>query len=162
VVPIVATADGALTVVTAGRAGDAVVIDFAVRMRQFDATAQADRRLQDGCLTAAELREFGCTLAAQHAQLAPETSPVDPVRPMLDNFSTLRAQASAAHLRVALARLEQATRAQTSRDQPLLARRQQGGYIRECHGDLHLQNMVHTAQGLRAFDCLEFDRALRV
>jgi predicted kinase len=45
---------------------------------------------------------------------------------------------------------------------PLLSRRHRDGFIRECHGDLHLQNMVLTEKGIRAFDCLEFDRALRV
>ena len=36
-----------------------------------------------------------------------------------------------------------------------------GGCIRECHGDLHLGNIVRLDDTCVAFDCLEFDPALR-
>jgi aminoglycoside phosphotransferase family enzyme/predicted kinase len=44
---------------------------------------------------------------------------------------------------------------------PLWAARRQGGAVREGHGDLHLGNLVHLAGGIEAFDCIEFDPALR-
>jgi predicted kinase len=39
--------------------------------------------------------------------------------------------------------------------------RQQGGSIRECHGDLHTANVVLVDGALMPFDCIEFDPALR-
>lgn len=33
--------------------------------------------------------------------------------------------------------------------------------MRECHGDLHLANVVSLDSGIAAFDCIEFDAALR-
>jgi hypothetical protein len=39
--------------------------------------------------------------------------------------------------------------------------RRAGGWIRECHGDLHLGNMVLWQGRLRVFDCLEFSPPLR-
>ncbi|MDP9927959.1 bifunctional aminoglycoside phosphotransferase/ATP-binding protein [Variovorax paradoxus] len=39
--------------------------------------------------------------------------------------------------------------------------RQQGGAVRECHGDLHTANIVSLDDELVAFDCIEFDPALR-
>jgi aminoglycoside phosphotransferase family enzyme/predicted kinase len=161
VVPIFRTAHGTLTL-CASDAADATIVDYAVKMLQFDPAAQADRRLDAGLLDIGALRQFGRTLAAQHALLAAIATPADPVVPMLDNFTTLRTLASALHLRSSLQQLEQATRQAVELARPLLQRRHREGFTRECHGDLHLQNMVLTEQGLRAFDCLEFDRALRV
>jgi len=39
--------------------------------------------------------------------------------------------------------------------------REQAGFIRECHGDLHARNIVRWRGRLTAFDCLEFDPNLR-
>ncbi|MDQ3059568.1 MAG: AAA family ATPase [Pseudomonadota bacterium] len=44
---------------------------------------------------------------------------------------------------------------------PLWAQRQQGGLVRECHGDLHLDNIISLDPGVAAFDGIEFDPALR-
>jgi predicted kinase len=33
--------------------------------------------------------------------------------------------------------------------------------VRECHGDLHLSNLVWLDDGIHAFDCIEFSEALR-
>ena len=44
--------------------------------------------------------------------------------------------------------------------QRLLAR-EQAGFIRECHGDLHAANVVRWRDRLRPFDCIEFDPQLR-
>jgi aminoglycoside phosphotransferase family enzyme len=42
-----------------------------------------------------------------------------------------------------------------------LLRQRTGGYVRECHGDLHLGNVVRLDGELLPFDCIEFDPALR-
>ena len=44
---------------------------------------------------------------------------------------------------------------------PQLRRREQGGFVRECHGDLHAGNIVRWGGRLVPFDCLEFDPKLR-
>ncbi len=165
-VAIVRTADNELMIapphnIEGVEQGEVEIVDFAVQMLQFDQTAQADHRLQAGQLTRDELSKFGRTLAAQHAGLAAIEQPVDVITPMTDNFATLRELASAAPLREELERLEQATRDDIDGAQQALSQRHIEGFTRECHGDLHLQNLVLTEQGLRAFDCLEFDLSLR-
>jgi uncharacterized protein len=42
-----------------------------------------------------------------------------------------------------------------------LRKRCQEGFFRECHGDLHLANIVRLPQGIVAFDCIEFNAELR-
>lgn len=44
---------------------------------------------------------------------------------------------------------------------PFLAARAQAGFVRECHGDLHLANVAVIEGRPVLFDCLEFDVALR-
>jgi predicted kinase len=44
---------------------------------------------------------------------------------------------------------------------PLMAARKRDGFIRECHGDLHLGNLAWVDDQLLVFDCLEFNPELR-
>ncbi len=45
--------------------------------------------------------------------------------------------------------------------QATLIQRHKEGFIRECHGDLHLRNLVRLRSGIVAFDCVEFSSDLR-
>lgn len=40
-------------------------------------------------------------------------------------------------------------------------KRRADGFVRECHGDLHLDNMVRRGSDVLIFDCIEFSDALR-
>ncbi|WP_309246613.1 bifunctional aminoglycoside phosphotransferase/ATP-binding protein [Ramlibacter montanisoli] len=44
---------------------------------------------------------------------------------------------------------------------PLWQARRAAGHTRECHGDLHLANILELDGAIAAFDCIEFDDALR-
>ena len=44
---------------------------------------------------------------------------------------------------------------------PDVVARQRAGFVRECHGDLHLGNMVLLDGAVVIFDCIEFNDALR-
>ena len=143
-----------------GAAGDQTV-EWAVRMVQFDPDQQADRLLEEGRLERAELARFGGALAATHAALEPVAGSVNQIACVTDNFRTLHGCPAAAAHKAALAELERSTRADIARYDADLAARVAGGRIRECHGDLHLSNLVRTSDGIRAFDCLEFDQSLR-
>ena len=58
--------------------------------------------------------------------------------------------------------MEHWTLATTQRLWPRLAERKAGGWIRECHGDLHLGNLVLTdTDQITIFDCIEFNDDLR-
>ncbi len=43
---------------------------------------------------------------------------------------------------------------------PLLEARARGGYVRHCHGDLHLRNIVEIDGSPVLFDAIEFDDRL--
>ncbi len=158
VLPLVAVAPGGVRIGGPDERDRAV--GWAVRMVQFDPALQADRLLDAGTLAVEELDAFGRALARQHADL-PVPDSYDPVAPILGNFATLRSVSSADPYADRLSRLEAHAGDTAARQAELLNERFQSGCVRECHGDLHLSNMVRLEDGLRAFDCLEFDATLR-
>jgi aminoglycoside phosphotransferase family enzyme/predicted kinase len=141
--------------------GEGKTIDWAVHMIQFEQSRQADRLLESGALTRTHLQRFGASLARLHKQLPRSPPDTDHTRALLDNFDTMRDLASTHPFENTLAELEAHTRSDIDDAAALLEARLAAGFVRECHGDLHLSNMVMTASGLRAFDCLEFDAGLR-
>jgi hypothetical protein len=59
-----------------------------------------------------------------------------------------------------LATIDQASRAALAALARLLQARAQGGYVRHCHGDLHLGNIVEIDGDPVLFDAIEFDDAI--
>jgi aminoglycoside phosphotransferase family enzyme/predicted kinase len=143
--------------------GDGSAIEYAVKMVQFPQSAQLDNQLKAGLLQEKDLYELAETIAGYHGQAkiieyANDKESVRKVRaPMLENFTPLR-QAIDMDL---LSRVQQWT-ANSLRDlKPALIQRRKDGFVRECHGDLHLANLVRSAEGIVAFDCVEFSAELR-
>lgn len=136
------------------------VIEYAVRMRRFAADATLDVEVENDRITENDITAFGRTLATIHEQ-APVASittgygDVDLVTAQVDNaFEHLSDIPEAAQMR-------QIIRAMTDDCRAALASRQSEGHVRDCHGDLHLSNIVRLESGLYPFDCIEFDDQLR-
>ena len=142
------------------------VLEVAVRMRQFRQSALLPATLARGALGVDEIHALAETLARFHCR-APRASADDPfgtpqvvLRPVIANFTLLLQQApSSLHGR--LKRLQTWTQAEFQKRSPLLWQRKASGRIRECHGDLHLGNMLWEGEKIEVFDCLEFNPALR-
>lgn len=150
--------------------GDGEVVDYAVRMRQFDQRRLASRAADEGRLTPARCRELGRTIARFHNGL-------EPVRPDApDGAGTPAALLAAARQnfrqidealppeadRRVLHELAEASLAESERLEPLMQRRLDEGFVRECHGDLHLNNIVLMDDRVLAFDCIEFNPDFRL
>ncbi|MEQ8914672.1 MAG: AAA family ATPase [Pseudomonadales bacterium] len=164
VVRVVRCADGTVAV-----DGEGVVLEWAVRMRQFDGEQQLDRLLAAGALTLEPLQRFGRELAERHA--ARPARPLSDrdleplvLAPMRDNVTVLRRLrnrvGALAQQQALLERVAAAMEMAMARARPQLLGRMSHS-IRECHGDLHLANLVLLDGVVTAFDCLEFDPALR-
>lgn len=145
------------------RVGAEPALEYAVKMREFSDDARLDRRLEAGALDAESLRAFGVRLAAFHAAqpaLAPRDAAARAIAGARANFTEI-----AEHLRARELRELDALRAWTE-DRiaslaPLVDRRAALGRYRECHGDLHLENLLSLDGEIVAFDALEFDPDLR-
>ena len=151
------------------------VIDYAVKMRQFPQEAQLDRLVDAGLLDAARLDELATELAAFHdrADRAPADGPFgSPERiagPMRENFDQIRSSfgepagpdAMPVDRADQLRRLQAWSEADHEAHREAFLQRKADGFVRECHGDLHLANMVLWEGRVLPFDCLEFDARLR-
>jgi uncharacterized protein len=147
----------------APRVGVEPAIEYAVKMREFPEDARLDRRLEAGALAQEPLRAFGARLARFHSEqppLTPRTAAASALAGALENFDEIRARLPARELR-ALAALREWTEEQAASISPAIERRAALGRYRECHGDLHLENLVLLGGEILAFDALEFDARLR-
>ena len=144
------------------------VVEYAVKMRQFDDRKQLDRVLERNALTPAMLKRFARSLAAIYAALPPVprytgSAGADRIlAPMLENFLVLEGVAQARPYAPGLTRVRDWTAAMHERLRARFEERAVAGCIRERHGDLHLSNLVDTDEGIRAFDCVEFNPELRM
>lgn len=143
--------------------GDGPPIEYAVKMRQFPQSARLDAQLDAGLLRARDVHALANTIAENHAGAAvaafdSAASALDRVSTsMQENFPPLEALADAAQL----GRIRDWTEHQIRENSVMIARRHEDGFVRECHGDLHLANLVRLDTGIVAFDCVEFSRDLR-
>jgi uncharacterized protein len=139
----------------------------AVRMRRFPADARLDRRLEAGKLEAEALEDFAAELARFQRGLPPAEPgtgygrAADVTRPALANFAALPREGLDRQSATALVTLEDWTREQARVLAGQFDARLAAGFVRECHGDLHLANLVMLDGRIAAFDGIEFDPALR-
>lgn len=160
VVPIAASADGV-------RVGGEPAIEYAVRMRQFPHAARLDRCLRGGKLSAADMRDLAQTIARFHLELEPRRD-IDVafevervVKPARNNFVHLNPAEFDDESQQRLAVIEAWTLQQAEALAPAFEARARGGAIRECHGDLHLENLLLQDGRFVPFDALEFSTNLR-
>jgi hypothetical protein len=142
-------------------------LEYAVRMRQFDARDELGALLSARAVEPAEMAELGEHIARFHAVAdiartdSPYGVPESIHRITRDNFAELRQLPQAAARGDELRSLEAwVDTAHASLHGRMLGRREQGA-VRECHGDLHCGNVVRWAGRLTPFDGIEFDPSLR-
>ena len=148
--------------------GGEPVLDWAVRMHRFPQQALFAAMADDGLLQPWQVDSLAEAIASFHGKAevcaagsdfgAPSTVEGD----ALSNFSEIAALSPPEGIaREALAVLRQWTADAAATLRERFDARRAGGFVRECHGDLHLNNVVLMASGPRPFDCIEFDPALR-
>ncbi|MFZ4480063.1 MAG: AAA family ATPase [Rhodoferax sp.] len=142
-------------------------IEYAVRMRRFDDAGRLDRVCGRGELQPHHLSDLADTLVAFHlaAAIAPPASRFGTasaiLAPALENFDELLRLPEASGVSQRLEALRVWTEDRHGRLAPLLDSRKQAARVRECHGDLHLANLVLIDGRVRMFDCIEFNEDLR-
>ena len=146
--------------------GDGDAVEYAVKMRQFPQSAQLDRLLAAGGLD----RSVIDRLAVKVAQFHLSAARVDPNRgygdvdhislPMLENFSQIRAGIDDPDVIPVLDILEHWTEQQLQTLSPAIRSRKAQGFVRECHGDMHLRNIALWQDEIIVFDCIEFNENL--
>ncbi len=146
---------------------DGDVIEYAVKMHQFPQEAQLDRVLARGDLQFGKIDAIAQMIATFHEQVAvagKDTVYGDPehvYQPMQENFTQIRERIGAGADLEILSGLEGWSESTYKALVPVLLQRKAAGFIRECHGDMHLRNLAWYYGAPLAFDCLEFNPNLR-
>jgi aminoglycoside phosphotransferase family enzyme/predicted kinase len=140
--------------------GAGPVLDWAVRMRRFPRGALFSERLAEGTLPASEVDRLAERLAAFH-----DSAPVSHDPRFGDPAQRRRVALETAQALPPASGIDAGLRAWMAREadelSPVWAARQSGGRVRECHGDLHLDNVLVLDGEVTVFDAIEFDPALR-
>ncbi len=148
--------------------GPGVPFEYAVKMRQFPADATLDRLAAAGRLTASHVERMASDIARFHLarceRAGGDTTWGNPDaiwQPVEQNFRQIAPHLATPDDREQLDALHRWSEAEHARLAPIMRQRKQDGFIRECHGDLHLGNLAWVDNALLVFDCLEFNPALR-
>jgi len=159
VVPITGTASQPCM----GGAGEA--IEYAVRMKQFEPDALLSNH--PNLLTVDRMDQLAQIVADFHGRIAladcnePFGTAQTIFAPMEENFTQIRELLDLADDHQRLDQLEGWSRAQLESLQDRLALRRTQGFIRECHGDMHLGNIALVNDEILIFDGIEFAPGLR-
>lgn len=159
VVPIALDAGGKLSL-----RGPGDPVEWVLVMRRFDQEYLYDRMASDGRLSLEAMAQTALEIAALH-RAADRTLTTDqavvPLQKIISEHEGALKEAAHDILPQDLAyALAQQTRAAFEERRTLLKRRANTGFVRHCHGDLHLRNIVAIKGRPVLFDALEFDDSL--
>jgi aminoglycoside phosphotransferase family enzyme/predicted kinase len=144
--------------------GTGTVIEYGVKMHSFAQHMLWSHRITAGLLSSHEVDSLAKQVAQFHLRIptAPGKSRWGSVPSIQESAAENFAQLStAARGKKQLADLANWEAAQQTRLKPLFRQRKAAGFVRECHGDLHSENILTQDGRVIAFDCIEFNKRLR-
>jgi uncharacterized protein len=143
--------------------GDGDPVEWLLEMRRFDQPGLLDRIARRGALETGTIDALARTLAAFHDQ-AERRSDFGGHAAMaavtIGNAGDLASLVPQVFDDAAVRAVNDATHVALEAARTLLEQRRAEGFVRHCHGDLHLGNIVLLDGAPVLFDCLEFDEAL--
>jgi aminoglycoside phosphotransferase family enzyme/predicted kinase len=147
--------------------GTGEIIEYAVKMVQFPAGLTLNKYAERGQLTAIEIDQLANIIANFHLLIdkAEVTSiyghPTDIKYWFNENFDHISPLLVNEEQKHQLQKIQLWGNTEWNNCFEVMQQRKQQGYIRECHGDLHLSNMTLINGEVVLFDCIEFNPLLR-
>ena len=142
-------------------------IEYAVKMRRFPQESLFDRLAAKGELRREHIDALAGVIAAFHGRVerARMTDPFGAAaavgEPMRQNFAHLKPLLANEGERSLLQSIENWSLRRHTELVAAFTARHAEGFVRECHGDLHLGNVAWVTDAALPFDCLEFNPDLR-
>ena len=148
--------------------GAGPVIEYAVKMRQFKKNTELDYLLRNGLFKTDYVDQLAEDIAAFHTVIklaSPDTQYGSYDVISRTTFENIRDLASCiTHDKTYAKKLDDIngwSKQHLAILKPIMLKRKEQGYIRECHGDLHLGNIALHQDKPIIFDCIEFSEDLR-
>ena len=141
--------------------GDGQPVDWVIEMERFDNAALFDRLASRDGLPLALMAPLAASIAALHAaaQRRPDHGGRAGVAWVIDGNAAAFAEAGIFD-RAAADAVTVAARRELERRGAMLDKRRDAGFVRQCHGDLHLRNIVLIDNRPTLFDAIEFNDAI--
>jgi aminoglycoside phosphotransferase family enzyme/predicted kinase len=154
--PVYRRANGAITWTQ-----DGTVVDWVLAMRRFEQADLLDAMATRKAISPALIDEIAAVIAAMHgkAPVIKRDECASFVAVVTDTLAGLRAARLDSSV---LQALENGLLARCTRLHGHMAGRAAAGFVRRCHGDLHLRNIVLYKGQPTPFDALEFDDNLAI
>ena len=147
--------------------GDGEAVEWLVEMSRFDETQVLDHVLDDApdgfVFSDTLMRQIAVEIARLHigAEQRRDKGGAEAMQATLDsNFDHLSSYESDMVISDRLAAFRAKTWTRFNACIDLLQARKSAGYVRHCHGDLHLGNIVLIEGAPVLFDCIEFSEDL--
>lgn len=157
-VAAVTRADGRLAI-----DGEGTPIDYLVVMKRFDEAGLFDRLSEQGALTDERMTALADEIARLHAA-AERRFDFGGLKAMVEviagNGEDLVRHAGSVFGEGAIGTVISRSQAAAARNGALLEARKRGGFVRRCHGDLHLRNICLYEGRPLLFDAIEFSDPL--
>lgn len=147
--------------------GSGAAIEYAVKMAQFPAGQTLNTHAEQRQLTHDEIDQLVGIVADFHdaiekaVESSPYGEPEDIKHWFVENFDHIRPLLDEPNDKQQLQAIQSWGNNEWHKRCELMQLRRQRGYIRECHGDLHLGNMTLIDGKVTLFDCIEFNPMLR-
>jgi aminoglycoside phosphotransferase family enzyme/predicted kinase len=147
--------------------GEGPLLEYAVKMRQFATADRMDNVTARGELTAEQIDQLAYIVAAFHEviPIAASDSPFGTLETIqqriMQNFEQVLQNTDEPEISSICLQLRDWSGTALEKRQDLIAQRKQEGAVRECHGDMHMANIVMLEGKPVIYDCLEFAEDLR-
>jgi hypothetical protein len=146
--------------------GEGKIIDYAVKMKRLPAERMLDRLLREDKVGAEDMRRIALTIAAfhQNAERGEEIDTFGSIEAIRRNWEE-NFQQAAEFVTISLAKqdllvIREWVNRFLADNGELFADRVAGGFIRDCDGDIHPENICLTEK-VCIFDCIEFNSRFR-
>ena len=148
-------------------AGAGEIIDYAVKMKQFDHNCLFEKLLKNNQIELGNIDDLSDVVAEFHGRINIAGADVnfgstsEVIKPVEENFSILSSILTDSKDQKVLQSLNEQMRSMYKSICPQLRARKKAGHIRECHGDLHLGNITLIENKILLFDGIEFNDSFR-
>lgn len=154
------------TLATPTLGGDGPAIDYAVKMREFPQSGLLDHVMREGGVSNEQIDALAERVASFHEQAKRASvnvafaSAEDVGLAVNENLEQLQPLLERAGL-ASLQTLRRWNEVAYQENKEFVFARRRDGYVRECHGDLHLGNVALVDGKPLIFACIEFSDDLR-
>jgi len=146
--------------------GEGKIIDYAVKMKRLPTERMLDRLLREDKVSTEDMRRIAVTIAAfhQNAERGEEIDHFGDIEAIERNWEENFQQATE-FVGISLAKqdllvISEWVKRFIADNGTLFANRVAGGFIRDCDGDIHPENIC-LAEQVYIFDCIEFNSRFR-